>query len=255
MRQHDHHALDRNDLDLDVEQPGDEACPGAGCGHRWRQQSDLPGGHRPRARRGHRPRRCGGGHLAADAAHRREGTRRRNYVAQRGEEAAAGELLAAQDLGGRHRRRQHQVGGAGDRVELGHGVALEVGRDRRLDGAQLLVAAAVGGVRGPVPLGERRGGQPRLLDQTGDQLQRRHPSGAAAQAEGDVSVGAAPDLPGAPGDRAHAPAPVAGAPGLGGPAHAGDQHRLLERHVDHPRASGPKRGQRGEHRLGPAVRV
>ena len=31
MRENDHDALDRDDLDLDLEQPGDEACPGAGC--------------------------------------------------------------------------------------------------------------------------------------------------------------------------------------------------------------------------------
>src|ERR1700680_1681353 len=30
VRQHDHDALDRDDLDLDLEQPGDEARPGSG---------------------------------------------------------------------------------------------------------------------------------------------------------------------------------------------------------------------------------
>ena len=123
---------------------------------------------------------------------------------QLAEEVTRLELAALDELARRVGRGEHEVGLHRDLVQLGHGVAQEVLGDRRGDGVELLGADPVVVVGGPVPLRQRRGGQPVLGHQPGDGLHVGHPGLAAAQAEGHEPVEAGPDLTGDPHARPRA---------------------------------------------------
>src|SRR5207244_12320780 len=101
--------------------------------------------------------RADGWDLAAGGARDRERSREARDVADRSEEVARGELGRLVDLARRVGRCEHQVGLDRDLVQLLHGVAGEVGRDRGFDGPELLVARRVLVEGGPVAADERVG--------------------------------------------------------------------------------------------------
>ena len=199
---------------------------------------------------GPRPRTCGRG-----APHLHERQREARHVAVGTEEAAGRELPARVQLAWRVGRGEHQVGVAGDLVELGHRARREVARDRCLDGPQLVVGDGVVVVGRPVARAQGGVAEPGVLQQAGDQLEVRDPRLAAPQPERHEAVGAGPDLACAAHSGARSPAPEPGAGEAAGRTHAGHEDDLLHRDVDALRPARCHPGERGEGRLGPGVRV
>ena len=212
-----------------------------------------PRRRRARPRCGCRSGRPGAGDRVAGARDDDERPWERGDVAERDEEPPRPELRALDQLRRRIGRGQHEVGGAGQLVELRHGVPGEVLGDGRGDGVELVGAELVVVVGRPVAPGQCRRVDAVLFDEARDRLHVGHPGLAATEPEGHEAVEARPDLAGDADVGPGASAAVLGPREAPDVAHGGDHHDLLGGDVDHLRPARGECGQRGHGRLRPGV--